>query len=270
MMKIIDYSDYKAYIRDLISSLPKRVRGQYLKLAGLLNVHSSMISYIFKGESELSIEQAVLVAEEYNLSTLEKDYFMTMVQKSRAGTVKARQYFDEQLKEKKKRFLNLQERVLNTTVLSEKDQAIFYSQWYFAAIHILTAVGGFDHPKIISEMLGIDIAKVIDALDFMARTGLCTFDGSRYSYGITKTYVGRDSHFVGRHHSNWRLKAMQGYDRLTHDELAYTCPTAISPEDFKKIREEIARLIEKFNQIVDPSPAEELVCLNIDWFKVKK
>lgn len=268
-MRIIDFKDYKAFIRDLIAEMPKRGRGQYLKLSKILGIHTSMTSHIFKGDAHLTVEQALLVAEEFGLNSLERDYFVNMVQIERAGNLKTRDYFEAQLKEKKVRFLNMSERIQNKTVLDEKDQAIFYSQWYFLAVQILTAIDGFHSSKAIAAHLDMKIDKVTQILEFLVRTGLCTFDGSRYGLGTAKTYISRDSLLVDRHHTNWRLRTMQQFHSITEEELIYTCPAGISKKDFVIIREEIARLIEKFNQIVDPSPAEELVCLNIDWVKIR-
>lgn len=268
-MNIVEYSDYKRYIRDLVKSKPRRGRGLYLRLARLLEVKSSMITYIFKGKSQLSADQALLVAEEFELSPLERDYFLDMVHLARAVTPKTREFYQDKLAAHRKRFLNLSERVSFKAVLEEKDQAVFYSHWYYIAVQILTAIPGYDQPRVIAEQLGMSQKRVTEVLDFLARTGLCTFDGSKYGHGSTKTYLNRDSVLVDRHHANWRMRAMHNHPVLTHEELAYTCPAALSKADFVKVREEIAGLIEKFNKIVDPSPMEEIACLNIDWFRIR-
>lgn len=240
-----------------------------MRLSKLLNVNTSMITHIFKGDAQLTIEQALLVAEDIGLNSLEQDYFLNLVQIERAGNMSTKSYFEKKLKEKKEHFMKLSSRVENTVVIEEKDQATFYSHWYFSAIRLLTAIPQFQQPRPIATELGLSLRTVTGALEFLVRTNLCTFDGSRYRYGPAKTFLERDSVFVARHHANWRQLAMLKQTQPFEQDFSFTCPTAISENDFMKIREEILRLIEKFYLIADPSPSEQLVCLNLDWFKIK-
>lgn len=269
-MKIIDFNDYKTFVRSWINALPRRGRGYYMHLSRLLRVNTSMITHIFKGDAQLTIEQALLVAEDLGLSSLEQDYFLNLVQIERAGNISTKTYFEKKLKEKREQFLLLSARVENTVVIEEKDQATFYSHWYFSAIRLLTAVPQFQQPKAIATELGLSLKTVNYALEFLVRTNLCTFDGSRYRYGPAKTFLERESVFVARHHANWRQLGMLKQTQPDEHDFSFTCPTVISSSDFMKIREEILRLIEKFYSIADPSPSEELVCLNIDWFKMRR
>ena len=57
---------------------------------------------------------------------------------------------------------------------------------------------------------------------------------------------------------------------LSSEELFYSGPMVLSVQTMKDIRKELIRLIEDVTKLVEPSPAERLACLNIDWFKVEK
>lgn len=78
-----------------------------------------------------------------------------------------------------------------------------------------------------------------------------------------------DGKLASRHHGNWRVKAMERHPIFSpHDELVYTAPMTLSVTDASRIRELLADLVQKTDQIVGPSPSEKLYCLNIDWFEV--
>jgi hypothetical protein len=49
-----------------------------------------------------------------------------------------------------------------------------------------------------------------------------------------------------------------------------TAPMSISVEDFHRIREMLTTLMASLSQKIKDSPAEEVACLNIDFFRVEK
>ena len=77
-----------------------------------------------------------------------------------------------------------------------------------------------------------------------------------------------DSPHAVKHHANWRLRAMQKFDTREESELFYTTPMSMSKADFLKIRELLAKAIEETLAICKDSKSEEVVNLNIDFFKV--
>lgn len=80
-------------------------------------------------------------------------------------------------------------------------------------------------------------------------------------------HVPNESPLVVKHHTNWRLKAIQKMDKREQSELFFTAPMALSKKDFAIIREKFNVVIKETINIVKDSPSEELVCLNIDFFK---
>ena len=268
-MTISEFGSYKAYVRYRVAHLPKKGRGEFLRLAKKLGVHSSMISHVFKGDAQLTIEQGLKVASHYNLNSLETDYFLCMLQHERAGNTQTQEYFRIQLEKQKERFQDLSKRLETKKVLDEKDRSTFYSHWYYLGIQILTSIKGFHNPSSIAQHLRLPTETVMEVLEFLVQTGLCVRDGEDYKVGITRTYVERDSPLVSRHHTNWRLRVLQQFPNIQKDELVFTCPTTISKHDFVIIREKIARLIEDFDRIITPSKDEEFACFNVDWVKIK-
>mgnify|MGYP003396198606 CR=1 FL=1 len=73
---------------------------------------------------------------------------------------------------------------------------------------------------------------------------------------------------VVKHHTNWRMRAIQKMDTREASELFFTSPMSMSKADVARVREIFAKSIQETIDICRDSPAEELVCLNIDLFKI--
>ena len=268
-MDALKFTNYKDFIREKIHALPKRGHGQNLKIAKLLGIHTTMVTHIFKGDSNLSTEQALKLAEYFALPELETDYFVTLVQQERAANSQSRKYFEKQLKALRSKAQDLSSRLVETKVLDEKDQAVFYSAWYYSGIRLLTATAKFESVQAISEKINLPLQTVAKVVEFLISRGLLKQEHGIFVIGETKTYVTRDSDWVTKHHLNWRLKSIEQLDHVPDDDLVYTNPITISEKDFFKVREEVVKFIEKFRSIADPSPSEQLCVLNIDWRKLR-
>ena len=267
-MNLFEYDNYKDFVRDHLKTMPRKGHGQYMRIAQVLDIHTTMVTHIFKGKTNLSVEQALKLAEYFAFSELKTDFFVLLVQLERASNNQSRHYFKKQMEILKSRALNLTERLEVKKNLDETDQSIFYSAWYYSAIRLLCAVDDFRSETSIAEKLGLPLSVVARAVEFLLKTGLLKNEGGRFEVGETLTYISRDSRFVNQHHLNWRLKAIEQLSNTSDEELAFTNSIAISKKDFLKIREELVRFLETYKKIGDPSPSEELCFLTVDWRKL--
>ncbi len=55
-------------------------------------------------------------------------------------------------------------------------------------------------------------------------------------------------------------------DNILDSEIMYTGQVSLSKKDFVKIRDQLGELLKSAMAIVKDSPADEIACLNIDWF----
>ncbi len=93
-MGIFEYNDYKLFVRNRIREMARAGRGQYQKMALHLRVHPTLVSQIFRGVRDLTPEQASEVAVFLELSEPESQYFLTLVQISRAGNQRLRELLE--------------------------------------------------------------------------------------------------------------------------------------------------------------------------------
>lgn len=269
-MSIYDYENYKEFVNSELASRPKKGRGEFMKLSKFLNVHTTMITHVFRGEHHLSAEHSLGVAEYLGLNSLETDYFIALMNFARAGDERTRKFYRAKVREIKDKSLALSKRLEFKNKLDESDQATFYSSWIYAAVRLLTAIPNYGSANVIAEKLGVSTQQVNSALEFLVSRNLVTKKGNTFSYKELSTYVARDSVFASRHNINWRMKCIEGLERVAQNEMAYSNPIVIAQKDFERVTELIVQFINEFKKVADPSPSEVLCCLNIDWLQLTK
>lgn len=268
MTSIYDFKDFRKFILKIWEDSPNKGHGQSRRLAEYTQVHTTLISQIFSGAKSFSMEQAVLAAEFLGLSESESDYFLLLVQYDRAGSKKLKEKLEKQIhqhQEKAKVFIN---RIQSTKVLTEEQKALFYADWVCSAIRQLTALKGFDTPEQISAYLGVPIKRTRESVQFLLEAGLCIEEKGKLKIGPQSTHLRPDSPWVRTHHANWRQKSLEKLSGDEPSKLHYTAPMTLSAQDAYKIRKMLIDFLGQVDQVIDPSPSEELHCLNIDWFKL--
>lgn len=266
-MNIFDFHDYKHCINEWIASQPRNGHGQLRQMALHLNVNSVVMSQIFRGDRDLTVEQGLAISSFIGFTDLERDYFMLLIQKNRAGNRELQTYFEKQLEQLRTAATALKNRVKHQK-FTDEDKATFYSQWYYSAVRLGVSIPHLDSAAAVAQHLNLDRALVSKVIDFLKSHELIVEKKGRLDIGPQVTHVGHDSPFVNRHHSNWRLKGLQAMESPSEKNLFYTGPMALSQDAANDIRKILVETVEKATKKAAPSDSEVLRCLNIDWFEV--
>lgn len=266
-LDVFDFSDYREYLKRWIERARETSTGNLSRLAEVVGVHTTFLSHVLSGKKNLNLEQATLVSEALSHTKIERDYFFCLVELNKAGTEKLRDYFRE-----KKTSIELDRKKLNSRVgahheLTDEQRAIFYSSWIYVAIFVACAIDDRQSLDQIAERFRLTRDKAAEYLTFLVQSGICELIDGHYRMGKAVVYVPNSSPFVVKHHTNWRMRAVQRMDAREESELFYSSPMSIAKKDFAEIRELLAKAIERSLAICKDSPAEEIVCLNIDLFK---
>ncbi|KYG64812.1 hypothetical protein AZI86_11445 [Bdellovibrio bacteriovorus] len=92
-----------------------------------------------------------------------------------------------------------------------------------------------------------------------------------YFMGTRRTFVPKGSVYLPSHHKNWRLRAMDRAGNIGDEELMFTAPFSVSKKGLEVFRSELQDFIKSLSARLDGfGDAEEVVCLNIDLFKIVK
>jgi hypothetical protein len=259
---------YQEFIRDTIRKMPNNGRGELLRLASHIEIHTSTLSQILADKKHLTLEQAALAADFFGLNDLESKCFILLVSRDRAGTQLLKKRYDSELKEVRAEGLELKAIIPQDRPLCEEQKAVFYSNWYYTALWAQTSIEGFQTREALQKHFHLPRKLVNEVVEFLLKASLCVEKAGKLAPGHQYSHLGADSPLVSRHHSNWRIKAMERHPNLSASEVCYSSPMTLSKSDAEVVKSLIAEMIAEVNRVRDPSPCEELFCLNIDWIKI--
>lgn len=267
-MSIYQYSDYKKWVNDHIASMRNGGRGQYRRLAEHLNTNSAIITQVFKGDRDLTADQAILLAEYFALSKTERQFLILLVNHSRAASFKYKKILEEEMEELRTTTSKIKNRVLQQQGLTEQAKIVLYSNWHYLAIWSLTAIGDFNTLETISERLGISKKRAREAVEFLIENSLILEKNGTLKVGPTLLHLPDDSPLISQHHQNWRLQAFKKYAEPKPHDAFYTAPVTLSETDAKILKERVLTFISESVKLIKDSPSEKLHCLCLDWFEV--
>lgn len=268
---IFEFSEYRDFLKQYFKSLPKRGFGEAKKIANYLGVSSTYVSQILAGSKILTLEQATALGAYLGLSEIEADYFFYLVQNERAGTQELKKYCRRKLDDLRKKSLSLVARIEPNRKLNDQEKSVFYSSPLFSGVHVYCSTGKKGRTlDEISVRFELSRAKATEITRFLVEVGLCSENENHFFTTSQGTHLEQGSPHLLKHHANWRLRAIQSAENLAEDELMYTVNVSLSDKDFHYLREEMVDFIKKFLARIHPSPAEEIACLNIDWFRIRK
>lgn len=269
-MSIFEFNDYKLFLRSEIRRRPNSGRGEFSRLAEYLGINATMVSQIMTGSKDFTLEQAKKVSTYFALPKLETDYLLILVQVERAGTQDLKNYFREKRDELRRESQKISKRISSERVLTDLQRSIFYASHLYSAIHLFCSVDDGQDLESIIKKFDITRTRAQEILQFLISTGLCIQVNGLYKMGTQSTHVEKGSPFLIKHHSNWRIAAIQKSEDISDDEMMFTANISLSKKDFNKIRETLMQSIQEIANTVKDSPAEEIANLNIDLFWINK
>lgn len=265
---IFEFSHYKAYLNEKIKSMPSKGRGQKLKMAEFLNCQNTYISQVLNTETNFTFEQGSKLNTFFDHSKEESKYFLLLIHLERAGTDDLKTFYQNEIDELIIKNSDLKKRTNVKASLKTVDQEIYYSSWIYSAVHILVTIKEFQSAGAIAKKLNLSKDKILDVLEFLTSTGLVAKTGNSYSIGVTRIHLSKDSPHIQRHHSNWRMKALQAIDANDPRNLHFSNVVSISEKDIVKVREIFIKAIDEARKIVKDSPEEKLQSICVDFFEV--
>lgn len=267
---IFEFSQYKQYLTDRLGGFRSR-KGLRLAVAKTLHCQPTFVSQVLNGSAHFSMEQAEKVSRFLGHTQDEREYFFLLIQKERAGTQELTEYYAAKLGELLAKRQVITHRLGKDSVLSREDQAIYYSSWHFAAIHIAVTIPSLRTREALADFFKLPLSKVSKVLEYLVSTGLLIQkETGEYHSGVSKIRLGNDSHNVLKHHTNWRNQAIDSLDRETPFDLHYSAVISISSADKIKIKDMILDALKSQIAVADASGEEELYSYCIDFFSLKK
>ncbi|MGE3263075.1 MAG: TIGR02147 family protein [Bacteriovoracia bacterium] len=266
-MTVFEYKTYKDFLQATLGGKKQR-KGQKSALAKALGCQPTYISQVVHSSADFSLEQAEKAARFLGLSKEEQNYFLALVQKDRAGTNELKAHFSERLQELLEKRLTVKERLGHGKALTKEDQSIYYSSWHYAAAHIAVTIPELQSRERLSSVLRVPKKRMREVLDFLEKTGLIKEEAGKLSPGPTQIRLGNESENIIKHHTNWRLRALDSLDKEDIRELHYSAVVSLSKTDVIKVKDLILANMKENIEVIKASKEEELYCYAVDFFNI--
>lgn len=244
-------------------------RGARSRLAGFLNCQTGYISQVLSKDVHFSLEHSIKLNTFLEHDEEESHFFMLLIQLERAGSNDLKKYYKGQIKDILKSRSEVKSRINEDGILSEKDHMVYYSQWYYSAIHVLVSINGFQTKSKIKERLNLDTQTINTVLTFLEINKLIINKKGIYNIGPSRIHLGKDSPIITKHHTNWRLEALKSLEsNYSEVDIHYSSVMTLSKVDAIKIKDILLNSIEQVEPILIESREEDIFSMCIDLFKV--
>jgi uncharacterized protein (TIGR02147 family) len=267
-MDLFAFTEYRTFLKNWVSHHPEGNRGLLTKMAKAIGCQNSHLSRVLRDEVQLTPDQAYQACEFMKLSNSETNYFLKMVELERAGNFNYKKRIKGEMLKIKVANENLAERFQEESIGHEEKELLYYSNWHWSAVHILTDVSKYQTSKKISERLSIDETVIRNCLETLARFGLVKKEGEMWQINSGSVHLSKNSPMNSVQHSNWRGRAALDSQNPNTDGIHYTMVQSISLADFEKIKVILFNAIDSYRKVADQSPPEEVTCLAFDFFKI--
>ena len=263
---IYDFTRYQDYLRLRLATKGES-RGLRRKLADATGTRPAFISRVLSENVHFALEHAPAINEFLNHTEEEAHFFNLLLLKGRSGNRELEKYFGDQISkilEKRAVFI---ERVKAGDAVSASEQALYYSKWYYLAIHVLVVLPQFRTRETIARRLGLSATTVSKALEDLIRMGLIQAKGTQFQTGRKRIYLAKDSPWISNLHTHFRQRAMSRIADPSPEDLHFSAAMSISREVFEEYRKRLLDLLSEFDARIQDSPEEEMFAVNVDLFR---
>ena len=261
---VFEFSDYKEYL-SLRLSTEGQTRGARSRLAKQLGCQQAFISQVLGGKTHFSLEHAIEIDRFLGHSESETQFFMLLVNLGKAGSQTLSSFYRKQIQAIRKERSRVSKRVEGRRLTLEATHR-FYSSWKYGAIHTLLMIPEMCTKEKIAQRLRLSIEEVSDVLDFLDEHGLASQSAGHYKVISHRTHLPGDAPTITKHHSNWRVRALNSLDSKDPFNLHYSGSLALSRQNADKLRKLLLNWIENVEPIIAEPGEEEGYGIALDLF----
>jgi uncharacterized protein (TIGR02147 family) len=259
--------DYKEIIKIEIKAHVGQ-RGYHSNLARSANCQSSFLSQVLHGYVHLTPDQAVGISTFWRLNEAQEDYFLYSVHLARSATPVLKNYYKRKMQEIKQQQQDISSRVKGDRISEGKEELLYYSNWYWSAIHVIASIQKYKTAEGISQRLRLPLGLVESCLNSLNKMGFLKKVNGRWEVTQKNLHLPRESPLIGIHHVNWRQQSGVRAGQNDKSAFHYSVVHALSFEDYEKLKSMLLDFVEKTKKIVGPSTEEEIIYLGFDCFQL--
>lgn len=269
MKTVYDFSDYREFLK---FSLPTEgaSRGIRNRLAIALNCQKGFVSQVLTGLSHFSLEHGMKISQFLQLDEGEEEYFLLLIHLGRSGSKDLERFYEKKLSEIQEKRKQIKERIRTHSDLTDADQITYYSSWHYTAVHMCLMIPELRTRTAICKFLGLSPKAVSGVLNFLFSVSLAKQAGDQITAGSARIHINNDSPFISRHHTNWRMRAIDSLDTPQENDIHYSLIMSISEEAASKVREILLKTVQEIEPVLKAAEDKTVYSLNLDLFGLKK
>lgn len=269
MKNLFEFSSYKSYLRALIED--SELRGYVSKLAKAAECQRSYLSKVLQRDSNIHLtpDHIFGICEYLQLTEVESDYLKLLLEKERASQLRYRQAIEKRLLNFRNQYLNLKKQLGKDQIeTDERSSGFYYNYWLYSALHIAVSIPELQNLSALSRRFALPTDILVRHLQELEKLGLVQSKNSKWIWQSGDIHLPKDSLAILPHHMNWRNQAIQNLSLRHVDATHYSVVQSLSQADYETLRMHMLDWIKKFQAIASPSAPEELICFNLDLFRV--
>jgi uncharacterized protein (TIGR02147 family) len=266
---VFDFEDYRAYLQQALPVRGKE-RGLRTRLATALGCQNAFVSQVLSGYADFSLEHAYKTSRFLLLEREERDFFLLLVQRARAGSHELREHFSEKMAEIREKRREISQRVKHAPVeWTEADRTLYYSSWHYAAVHICLVTKGRQSRRDLAVYLKLPEERVGRVVADLQKMGLAKEEGGRLLGRYDRMHLPADAPQINQHHGNWRMQAIASLDRATEADLHYSLVMSASKSAVEELRRRILNMIQDFEPTLKAAADEDVYVFTTDLFSLR-
>lgn len=133
----------------------------------------------------------------------------------------------------------------------------------------LTSIQRYRTIKSLSEITGYSTEIITNAIDFLLRIKVLKRVKDQIIPGEQHVHLSNTSKNIWRHHTNWRLAAIQRMDIGDPSDLHYSLAFSCSENDARHIKESLLSHLKSMSHIINTSKEDDAFVYCFDFFKWK-
>ena len=191
-------------------------------MADAIGCQTPFITHVLTGEYHLSPEQAEACGRWLGLGEMDKEYFVTLVQRARAGTKELEDFYARQIAKIRQQSTLLKKRLKIESGIPPEKRTEYYSSWLYGAIHMAIMIPELQTTDSLVKHFNQTRTRVLTVLNFLDELQIITNKNGRWVQLMPSLHLEEDSALILQHHCNWRLRALESIQQKKSENLHYS------------------------------------------------
>ncbi len=266
-LDIFSFESFDVFLKNIVGLRGKR-GGLKREIASAMGGHQAALSRILAGQAKMTLEQSEKITRHFQMDSDETRFVLFLLEEDRAGSADLKLFFRKEREKIRDSRLTVKERIPPSKKINQQDQALYYSAWYYQAIHVLACIPTHKNVNTISQQLHLPTKLVSEVLSHLERMNLIIQGPDGWIPGEMHLHLDRTSEFLRQHHTNWRNQSIHRLDLENENDLRYSGVFSMSRTDARILRERLLSQLHENLKHVQNSDSETVYAYCFDLFQI--